>query len=176
MSPRFLADSMLGKLARWLRALGYDAAYERAMDDADLVEKAREEDRVLLTRDRKLMERRRLRRGLLVDDDDPMEQLAQVVRELGLEVSPERLFQRCLECNVEVERVPPEAVRGEVPPYVLETQDAFARCPGCGRIFWAATHVEGMRERLRRGLGKGAPGDAARSEPGRKERKEGEEE
>ena len=146
--PRFLADSMLGKLARWLRVLGYDAAYERAMDDAALVERAREEGRVLLTRDRGLLKRRRLRSGVLVDHDDPMEQLGQLARQFGLSLDPGRLFHRCLECNVMMDPVEPEAIREEVPPYVFRTQKRFARCPACGKVFWAATHVDGMRRAL----------------------------
>ena len=152
--PTFLADSMLGKLARWLRTLGCDTTYERAMEDADLVERARAEGRILLTRDRRLLERRRLDRGLLVGNDDPLVQLAQVVREFELPFDRDRLFRRCMECNVAMQAVAAREVRTRVPPYVLETQDRFARCPACDRIFWAATHVEGMRRSLERVLGR----------------------
>jgi len=123
------------------------------MDDADLVERAREEGRVLLTRDRRLLERRRLAEGLLIEDDDPMVQLEQVVRALGLAIDGDRLFRRCLECNVPMERVTGEEVKEKVPPYVLETQERFARCPSCDRVFWAATHVDEMRRRLARAFG-----------------------
>jgi hypothetical protein len=150
--PRFLADSMLGKLARWLRALGGDAAYERALDDAALVERARAEGRVLLTRDRRLLQRRRLARGFLVESDDPSRQLAQIARAFDLRPDPRRRFRRCLECNVEMSDAARDDVRDRVPPYVLATQSRFARCPACGRIFWAATHVEEMRRRLDRAL------------------------
>ena len=151
--PRFLADSMLGKLARWLRVLGHDAAYERAMEDADLVERARAEGRILLTRDRRLLERRRLTHGFLVEHDDPMDQLAQVVRAFGLGFDRERQFRRCLECNVPMESATREEAREHVPPYVFRTQERFARCPRCGKFFWAATHVEEMRRRLAKALG-----------------------
>jgi uncharacterized protein with PIN domain len=151
-TPRFLADSMLGKLARWLRVLGYDAGYERAMEDGELVERARAEGRILLTRDRRLLERRRLDRGFFVDDEDPMEQVRQVADAFDLSLVPERLFSRCLDCNEPMEEVAPEAVKDQVPPYVFATQKTFARCPACARIYWSATHVEGMRKRLARAL------------------------
>jgi uncharacterized protein with PIN domain len=150
--PRFLADSMLGKLARWLRVLGYDAAYERAMDDGDLVELAREQQRILLTRDRRLLERRRLERGFLVEHEDPLRQVRQVARAHGLRLLASRLFSRCLDCNQPMEDVSPDSVKEEVPPYVLATQRRFARCPDCGRIYWAATHVDGMRRQLEEAL------------------------
>jgi len=154
VEPRFLADSMVGKLARWLRALGYDAAYERAMADAELVERAREEGRIILTRDRRLLERRRLESGFLVGPDDPMAQLSQVAHAFDLRLDPDRWFRRCLDCNVPMLPAAADEVRGRVPAHVLSTQDRFARCPACGRVFWAATHVDGMRRRLERALGR----------------------
>ncbi len=150
--PSFLADSMLGKLARWLRVMGVDAAYERNMDDADLVEKSLSEGRVLLTRDRRLLERRRLRHGFQVESDDPMKQVAEVAKAFGLALDPDRLFRRCLECNVSLEDADPETVQAEVPPYVRATQERFARCTRCGRVYWAATHIEGMRRQLEEAL------------------------
>lgn len=146
--PRFLADSMVGKLARLLRLLGYDARYERQMSDSRLVEVAGREDRWLLTRDRRLVRRRACRRYVLVDGDEPWEQLEQVVEALRLPVRDEDCFTRCLECNRELRQADREEVEGEVPDYVHGQHRRFARCPGCGRIYWQGTHVEGMQRRL----------------------------
>ena len=159
--PRFLADSMVGKLAQWLRLLGYDAAYEPAMDDALLVDRAGEEGRILLTRDRRLVERRACRRYVLVVSDDPLEQLAEVVSELGLEPEPVCGSSRCLRCNRRLESVAREGLAGAVPPYVLANHRRFARCPACHRVYWRGTHFAGMRDRLERALGPESGGSAA---------------
>ena len=147
MKPRFVADCNVGRLARWLRALGYDATYHHQIGDAELVRRALAERRVLLTRDRDLMQRRPISTGLvqalLLRDDRVREQLRQVVAELGL--GRERCFSRCLECNLELLLAPPEAVRDRVPPYVAATQTAYAECRRCGRVYWAGTHQARMR-------------------------------
>jgi uncharacterized protein len=164
---RFAADCMLGRLARWLRVIGCDVAYERAVSDEDLIARCARERRLLLTRDTRLAARRLVRslgtRVLLVASDRPGEQLLQVLRDLGLKPEPGRLLTRCLECNEPIVQVDRAAVEGRVPPFVFATQDRFARCPACGRVYWRATHVEGMLTRLAGALGQAAdPGPADR--------------
>ena len=146
---RFAVDTMLGKLARWLRALGYDAAYDPFRDDAALLRLAREEGRVLLTRDRKLLLRRDLPQALLLRGDRVEEQVAQVLRELELPEEIARPFSRCLECNGELAEAARESVRELVPPYVFSTQQEFTRCPGCGRVYWKGTHFPRILARIR---------------------------
>lgn len=156
---KFLVDSMCGGLARWLRILGQDAEYERDADDGELAARAHREGRILLTRDRKLLERRAARGGHLVRGEGTMEELLDVVRAFELPVAEGQapLFSRCLECNRALDEVPRERVEGQVPPYVFRTQERFKRCPGCGRIYWAATHRDHVLERLAGLLG-GAEG------------------
>lgn len=139
---------MLGTLARWLRILGLDVAYEKDIDDADLVERALAENRIVLTRDRRLVERRRARRALLIRSDSIEQQLAQVIDELALELPATDLMGRCLDCNRKLEPLAAEEARPRVPPFVARTQERFRRCPACDRIFWRATHVEGIERRL----------------------------
>ena len=142
---------MLGGLARWLRILGLDTSYDPELDDARLVERAVEEGRLLLTRDRLLVERRAVRdRHLLIRSEVVDEQVVQVLEELGLEPAAGDVFTRCLRCNVRTREVPREEAASEVPPYVARTQERFRRCPSCRRIYWRATHAERMRRRLRR--------------------------
>jgi uncharacterized protein with PIN domain len=147
---RFLADSNVGRLARWLRALGYDAAYEPRLDDRRLVALALAEGRVLLTRDADLVQRRVIARGplraVLLDSDAVGDQLRQVVAELGL--APDRALTRCLECNVELEPRPRAAVLERLPPRVRAGQSRFSECPRCGRVYWPGTHWQRMRARL----------------------------
>jgi uncharacterized protein with PIN domain len=148
MPPRLIADAMLGTLVRWLRVLDYDVLYDPRLDDQALLDRAAAEGRILVTRDRGLLEQKRARTHLLIDSEDPGEQLKQVVRDLGLRVERERLFGRCLECNQPLVSVPVEEARLRVPPFVARTQSRFFRCPTCDRYFWWATHVDRMLERL----------------------------
>jgi uncharacterized protein with PIN domain len=142
---KFLADGMLGKLAKWLRLLGYDTAYDNVADDHELARRTRAEGRVLLTRDRELAGRRGLH-TLLVESEVLEEQVRQVRDALGPPPAP--ALSRCAVCNTTLEQVSPEDVANRVPPYVVRTQADFRRCPGCGRVYWPGTHVDGMRERM----------------------------
>jgi uncharacterized protein with PIN domain len=148
--PALLADAMLGGLARWLRVLDVDTAYEPALDDGELVDKAIAERRILLTRDRRLLERRRARPHLFIRFDAVDDQLRQVVGELGLRLDRLRFFCRCLRCNVELVDTPAAAARVLVPPYVARSVEEFRRCPHCGRIYWRGTHVGRMEAWLER--------------------------
>jgi uncharacterized protein with PIN domain len=155
--PTFAVDAMLGRLAKALRILGYDAHYDSRIDDSDLRLLALREGRIILTRDREIAESKLTQRVLLIESDRPEEQLRQVVRELSLETEG-ALFTRCLVCNVPVQDVSRGEVEARVPPYVLSTQERFARCPRCGRIYWAATHVDAARRWLDRALGRSSEG------------------
>ena len=152
---RFVADVMLGSLARWLRLLGYDTDYASQRDDAELARIARAEDRVLLTRDRELARRRGIR-VLLVESQSLDEQLAQVGAAVPLrsEAGPARSPvstsppPRCPECNAALVPASRQQVAGEVPAYVWRHHRHFKRCPGCGRIYWRGTHWQNMQTRL----------------------------
>lgn len=146
--PRFIADCMLGKLARGLRALGYDAAYERRISDGDLIERARAEGRILLTRDTRLVKRRALPPHLLVSSEHPPAQIRQTIEAFKLKVDPGVFLTRCLLCNAATETVPRDEAKDQVPAYVFATQRRFARCPECLRVYWRATHVSGMLDWL----------------------------
>lgn len=150
MEVKLIADAMLGALARWLRVLDFDVAYDPELDDAALVARAVAEGRTILTRDRRLVLRRQARNHLLIASERVDEQVRQVLGDLGLQPRPERLFRRCLRCNTPTEPLAAEEARRRVPPYVARTQQRFCRCPGCGRIYWGATHVRRMRRRLAR--------------------------
>lgn len=150
--PRFLADTMLGRLARWLRVLGYDTAYDRVSpDDKVMVEQAIREHRRLLTRDRYLVQRRSLReRATLVTSDELGEQLLQLNRELPLDLTPDVRSARCVWCNLVLEPIPPETAAPLVPAFVAGRHDRFARCPGCEKIYWPGTHWTNLLTRLAR--------------------------
>jgi uncharacterized protein with PIN domain len=142
---RLLVDCMLGRLAKWLRILGYDTAYENTATDHELARRARAEGRVLLTRDRELAARRGLK-TLLIRSQQLDDQVQQVQDALG--PPPESSLSRCPVCNVVLEEMTAKDAADRVPRYVLETEAEFRHCPGCGRVYWPGSHVEMMEEQL----------------------------
>ncbi len=149
--PRFAADAMLGRLARWLRVLGFDTSYDAAIADPVLVQQARDEDRVLLTRDRHLLRDLRPVRAFEVRSDHPLQQLQSVVKELQL-VPPKALFTRCMLCNTVLEAVPPEEAARLLPQEGFEVPGPVRRCPSCERLYWDGSHARRMRQALQRAL------------------------
>lgn len=142
---------MLGRLARWLRIMGHDTAYERALPDDALIEQVLREDRWLLTRDGYLAKRRRVRdRCTLVASDHLEEQLQQLSHELHLDLTVRVQTARCAECNLILEPVPREEAVPSIPALVASRHERFVRCPGCRRIYWPGTHWSDLLNRLER--------------------------
>ena len=152
-APRFIVDSNVGKLARWLRMLGYDAVFFEGDDDAYLIDRALKENRVILTRDTQLMKRGVITSGrlraILIDSDEPESQVLQVIETLHLDFQS-RLFTICLECNNPLEERGKEEIKDRVPPYVFKTQPQYMECPVCHRIYWRGTHWQAMLRKLER--------------------------
>lgn len=156
---RFVVDIMLGRLARWLRAMGYDTLYPRPAPghagDRRLRELCRAEQRVLITRDR-MLARLAEPRSCLVRSEAVDQQIAEVVRTLALSPRKADWLSRCLDCNTPLEARPRESVAARVPAHVLATRSEFMACPGCAKIYWAGTHADRMLARLARLLGREA--------------------
>lgn len=144
---RFYCDAMLARLARWLRALGYDTRHDARVDDEVLARTAVREERLILTGDRSLPDEWRVGGCLVVGDDAPLELLRRVHRRLDLE-DPPAPFSRCLECNGLLRSVSPTSVGDTVPPRVRREQEEFRRCTECGRVYWEGSHVRRMRRTL----------------------------
>ena len=144
-APRFLVDAHLGRLARWLRVAGFDALFAQGLGGAAILERAADDDRILLSRDRTLLAR--CARGVAVDEARVDDQLRELAARLGLggRVRP---FTRCPACNTPLRDVPKAAAAGRVPARVFERHDRFRDCPCCGRLFWQGTHWQRMRARL----------------------------
>jgi hypothetical protein len=149
--PRFILDVHLGKLASHLRMAGFDAAYRSDYRDRELQEIARQEGRLLLSRDRRLIEESSLDRAYRVRSENPEEQLAEVLERFQLQRML-RPFTRCLLCNTPLAPVDPDEIHFQVPPRVLNTQTVFRRCPSCGRVYWHGTHVDRMTALMERVL------------------------
>lgn len=145
--PRFIADAMLGRLATWLRILGYDVEYVRT-EDTLLIERARETERIVLTRDTGIARRRGAPPHLLIQSDHVLEQLRQVIQVFHL-TPADAAARRCPRCNVLLEPRAKADVFGRVPDFVWSSQDGFWGCPVCDRLYWAGSHQRRMNETIR---------------------------
>jgi len=150
-APKFIVDCNVGKLAKWLRLMGYDTRFFNGTDDSQLVSIALDEGRVILSRDTQIMERRVITSGklkaILIRSDKPELQIRQVIDTLDLDTNF-RPFTICLECNQALEERNKGEVKELVPPYVFKTQSQFMQCPTCKRIYWRGTHWQSMTKRL----------------------------
>ena len=136
---RFVLDVHLGRLARLLRLLGFDAAWANDYEDAELADVSSREGRIVLTRDRGLLKRRAVSHGLFVRSDRPVEQAMEVVRRLHL-TDLIRPFTRCLRCGGELVTVEKEDVLDRLEPRTRRYYEDFRRCPACGRVYWRGSH------------------------------------
>jgi len=150
---KFIVDNNVGKLAKWLRMMGYDAAFFDGSDDAYLVARALAEDRVILTRDTQIMKRGIITSGrlkaILINSDEPEPQIQQVIDMLNLDCQS-RPFTLCLECNQPLVERSKDEVKNRVPPYVFQTQSQYMECPACHRIYWRGTHWQAMTKKLKK--------------------------
>jgi uncharacterized protein with PIN domain len=142
-NPRFVLDAHLGRLAAYLRMLGFDTLYRNDFDDEELARLSASQNRILLTRDHGLLKRSLVQRGYYVRSENPRLQAAEVVRQFDLK-SLLRPFQRCLRCNGMLEKVEKEAVASQLPPGTQKHFDEFFRCRECGQVYWKGAHYERM--------------------------------
>ena len=150
---KFLADRMLGKLAKELRMLGYDTAYYRGEEAYPLIKLAREEDRVILTRNTKLFPKRPEDRIVQVMEVKPSLQLRELLQKKVILLKEGAPFSRCLLCNLPLDEIPRDEAEGKVPDYILYQQKTFSRCPQCLRIYWQGSHQDHMLTKVDELLG-----------------------
>lgn len=153
---------MLGRLARWLRLLGYDALYYPEIEDRVLLKIARDDNRILLTRDTHLIKVRELRKSPVesrekrednaqmryfsLTENDPFAQLKTVITAFNLKDFP--ILSRCAVCNTILKDISKEEVKGRVPEYVYQTSSVFKECSNCGKLYWKGTHPEKFMKKL----------------------------
>jgi uncharacterized protein len=152
LGTRFIADSMLGKLAKWLRLVGVDVEYDKNIADDVLIRRAFFEGRVILTIDRFIQKTKDAKDYLLIWSDYFALQILEFIRVFELDTLGSA-FTRCILCNVLFEEVPKNSLTDKVPPYVWETQNEFRQCNSCGRIYWAGTHRENAERFLKKVIG-----------------------
>jgi hypothetical protein len=150
---KFIVDSNVGRLARWLRIVGFDTMFINDLDDNRLVRLALSEGRVLLTKDTQILKRRVATTGrlkvILIESEEVKAQLRQVVKALNLgdKIKP---FTLCLECNQPLVLSEKEDVKELVPPYIFQAQTQYMQCPACQRVYWRGTHWQRMSRELER--------------------------
>ncbi|OGO19639.1 MAG: hypothetical protein A2144_13260 [Chloroflexi bacterium RBG_16_50_9] len=148
---RFIVDQNVGRLARWLRMMGYDSLFFNGGNDSQMVALALSENRVLLTRDTEIMKRRVITTGrlkaILINSEEPERQMRQLMQTLELNVHA-RPFTLCLECNQPLQERSREEVKTRVPPFVFKTQQKYMECPACHRIYWRGTHWQRMSQHI----------------------------
>ncbi len=144
---KFFADVMVARLVKWLRAIGIDTAWEDAISDENLVKRAIEENRFVLTLDKKLTEHWRTDNVLLLESENVFEQFRQTVEHFKIKM-PGKLFTRCLVCNTPLKEIKAEEISGALPPNVRENKTAFHFCPNCGKVFWEGSHTRRMRLKI----------------------------
>jgi hypothetical protein len=172
---KFLADRTTGKLAKKLRALGFDAAYWGGGPVEEAARAALTEGRMFLTRSRRIPAVGKDLQVTFLEANDPREQVREVLQKLHLRPSDELYFSRCLLCNEELHPVTKGEVEGRVPDFIYRNYDSFCLCPRCRRVYWPGTHMDKMKEEVGRVLpGRGWPPARRESaEKGSYGRKEG---
>ncbi len=146
---KFLCDPTVGRLCRYMRMIGYDTAMTKSHAAREILSIALDQGRTILTRNTVLAGMKLARDVVLLSEDDPWRQMQIVIDECGLRIDESCVLTRCLEDNEPLEEIAKEKIRGKVWPYVYQTQDRFITCPKCGRIYWPATHVQAMMNRLK---------------------------
>jgi len=144
---RFVLDGHVGKLARLLRMLGFDAMYRSDFEDSEIVQISADEKRIILTRDVELLKANAVTHGYWVRSISPNEQVGEILERFDLHTQI-RPFRRCMVCNSPIARVDKETVAGALPRKVRELHDEFYRCAGCRKVYWKGTHYHDMMEQI----------------------------
>ena len=143
--PRFVVDANLGQLARYLRLLGFDALYRNDYTDREVAEIADRDKRIVLTRDRALLQYKIITHGYFIRAVKPREQVREILTRLDLyhALHP---YTRCLRCNGELEKVEKQAVLDRLEPKTKLHYDRFRRCKSCGQVYWKGSHFDRMEK------------------------------
>ena len=144
METNFAAEKTLGKLAKWLRILGFDTIY-----DPGIINPA-ESDRILLTRTKRIRDEYTTDKLIFIESDKPFKQLQEVIKELGIVKEEIKTFTRCIRCNTEIRTIDKNSIRSVVPDYVWESQDFFKACIECKRIYWQGSHTKRSMEVIKK--------------------------
>jgi len=147
---KFVTDGMLGKLTRWLRMLGHDVIYTGSMDDKELIKKAKDEKRILLTRDLELY-RQAIARGsetFLIESSNQTANLAKLAKRFKFQLEIDVEVSRCPKCNTQIKPASKASVIERIPETTASNYDEFWKCPGCNQIYWRGAHWKRIEKTL----------------------------
>jgi hypothetical protein len=145
---RFILDAHLGKLAKYLRMLGFDTLYRNDFGDEEIIGLAVKENRIILTRDKLLLQSRRVTHGYYIRSTDKHQQLREVVRKFDL-YSQFRSFTRCMTCNAELVPKSRQEIPNLIQPGILELYEDYYFCPDCVKVYWQGSHFKRMESFIR---------------------------
>lgn len=146
-SPLFISDSMLGSLTKWLRILGFDTLYSRTIADNEIIKLARQEQRILLTKDIGLIKNKKVHSCIQIKSDDALQQLKEVLSAIPFSQQL-NLPPRCPECNGTLVLTDKGAIVGDVPEHVFLNFNSFFRCVNCGKVYWEGSHKKLIDRRI----------------------------
>ncbi len=146
-APRFVVDVNLGRLARWLRLLGFDTLWRNDLEDREIVDISVEESRIILTRDRRLLFHRDILDGYWIRSDQPDRQATEILDRLAL-WNHIRPFLRCTDCNGLIQVIAKESIAHKLEPLTRKYYDRFFRCSQCGKIYWQGSHYGNLMKKL----------------------------
>ena len=146
---KFILTKEVGRLARWLRILGFDTVYYNQDNTARVLLLALREQRIVVTRNKLLFDTISAK-AVYLTQEKVEDQLRAVIEKLGIRIDEEKMFSRCVLCNKALAAVDKQNVKERVPPYVYKTQDSFMECGLCRRVYWPGTHWGNIRKALER--------------------------
>lgn len=138
---KFICDFMLGRLAKWLRLLGFDTVYYNNPDDPGILHRALKEGRIILSRSKEII---KYKNSILIKSENIEEQLKQLKEIIKINTP----LSRCPECNTSLNTINKEDIKDEVPKYIYKIHSDFKRCPDCGKIFWKGTHYREIKRKI----------------------------
>lgn len=137
---KLLLTRELGRLAKWLRILGFDTEYTKDTGTSSLIIRSLRDERLILTRNHRLLQNKGVK-IVLLKSEELKGQLAEALKALNIKPDSAMMFTRCTLCNIELTPVAKEKIKDRVPEYVFETQETFLACPKCRRLYWQGTHL-----------------------------------
>ena len=146
-NPKFILDVHLGKLAKYLRLLGFDTVYNNSLDDPEIIEKAQKEHRIILTRDLGILKNNKVTHGYWLRSQDSKKQLKEVIQRFDLKKNF-NLFSRCTVCNGKIKKIDKETVKNRLFPKTYQEYDTFYQCKKCKKIYWEGSHYNNIKEFL----------------------------
>lgn len=144
---KFILTKELGRLAKWLRILGFDTVYYNQDNLSSLIIQALRDERIILTRNQRLPQARGLK-IVLIKNEKIKKQVEEILKTLKIKPEPGIMFSRCILCNTELVDIVKDKVKDKVPEYVFKTQEDFLTCPKCQRIYWQGTHWGNVQKTL----------------------------